>query len=328
MDFEEFVVSEYRGYKSESRTLRHHDPEAETVVLIGGAFQRKTAWGRLEVALAETFHVVTVDLPGWGDADTLPASYGVDFLTESLHALLGAAGHRRLDVFGGSYGAAIAYRYAQTHPEAVRRLVVVGPVSRIPERVREAMRQSLDLLDNGRMDEFADLGTHMLLSAEPGARVARRSAVHRILHRLFRDIGDSDREKYRNNTLRLLEQGLPSPTPRVAAPVLVATGEHDAFTPPELCREFALGCPGALFTVLRDADHAIHLEVPDQLADLLTRFFTGQSLAGLAYCHPVEYPVRPPLPSALVTVPRPAPAGWSASSLLSSGAEPRPAVGW
>jgi hypothetical protein len=29
--------------------------------------------------------------------------------------------------------------------------------------------------------------------------------------------------------------------------------------------------------------------VPDQLADLLLRFFTDQPLDGLEYCHPVQY---------------------------------------
>jgi hypothetical protein len=75
----------------------------------------------------------------------------------------------------------------------------------------------------------------------------------------------------------------------VDVPVLLGTGEHDDFTTPALCRSVAGHCTDARFTLLRHADHAVHLEVPDQLADLLLRFFADRPLDGLEYCHPVRY---------------------------------------
>ncbi|MEU7513771.1 alpha/beta hydrolase [Streptomyces sp. NPDC042898] len=292
LSFEEFVVSAFGGYKSEGRTLWHRDPSAGTVVLIGGALQRKTAWGRFEAVLAQRFHVFTVDLPGWGDADTLPASYGVDFLAAALHDLLGAAGHRRVHVLGASYGSGIAYRYAQTYPEAVRSLTLAGPLLWVPDEVRENLGRSVHLLEGERMEEFAELSAGTILRSRPGAKVTRQSAVRRILHSMFRGIDDADGRKYRNNTLRVLRQA-PSPQPPISAPVLVTTGEHDLFTPPDLCREVASLCPDVRFTLMYDADHAMHLELPDQAGDLLTRFASGESLDGLAYCHPVSAALRP-----------------------------------
>jgi pimeloyl-ACP methyl ester carboxylesterase len=292
LPFEEFVVSSYGGYKSEGRTLWHGDPAAETVVLIGGALQRKTAWGRFEAALAKTFHMFTVDLPGWGDADTLPASYGLDFLADALHDLLEAAGHRQVHVLGASYGSGIAHRYAQTHTQAVRSLTLAGPLLWVPDATREDLRRTVDLLEGGRMDEFAALSADTILRSTPSARVTRQSAVRRILRSMFADIGEADREKYRNNTLRLLEQA-PSPKPPITVPAMVSTGEHDLFTPPSLCREVASACLDARVVLVYGADHAMHLELPDLAGDLLTRFATGQSLDGLPYCHPVEYPAAP-----------------------------------
>ncbi|MFF1655316.1 alpha/beta fold hydrolase [Streptomyces sp. NPDC058255] len=294
MAFEEFVVSSHGGYKSEGRTLWHGDPAAETVVLIGGALQRKSAWGRFEAALAQTFHMFTVDLPGWGDADTLPASYGLDFLAGALHNLLEAAGHRQVHVLGASYGSGIAHRYAQTCPQAVRSLVLAGPLLWVPDAVREDLRRTVDLLADEHMEGFAELSADIILRSTPGERVTRQSAVRRILRSMFRDIGAADRDKYRNNTLRLLEQA-PSPQPPITAPVMVATGEHDLFTPPDLCREVASACVDARVVLVRGVDHAMHLELPDLAGDLLTRFATGQSLDGLAYCQPVEYATAPSL---------------------------------
>ncbi|MFC8764767.1 alpha/beta fold hydrolase [Streptomyces sp. NPDC057193] len=286
MSFEEFVMSAYGGYKSEGRTLWHRDPEAQTVVLIGGALQRKTAWGRFEAVLAARFHVFTVDLPGWGEADILPASYDVDFLADALHDLLGTAGHRLVHLLGASYGSGIAHRYAQRYPDAVRSLCLAGPLLRVPDEVREDFRRTVELLDKERMEEFAELSVGVILRSTPGARVTRQAAVRRILHSMFRNIDGADAQKYRNNTLRLLHQA-PPPVPPVTAPVLVATGEHDLFTPPDLCREVAATCSDARIALVYDADHAMHLELPNQAGDLLTRFAAGESLDGLAYCHPV-----------------------------------------
>ncbi|NUU22751.1 MAG: alpha/beta hydrolase [Streptomycetaceae bacterium] len=283
---EEFVVSAYRGYKSEARIVRHPDPRARPAVLVGGAFQAKASWGRLESVLNETFHTVTVDLPGWGDADPLPASYGIDFLAESLHDLLGATGFERFHLFGGSYGSAVAYRYAQVHPRHVLRVVLASAACRIPEQARRDMRHTIDLIDAGHIEEFADFGIDVLLNPAPDVRVARQAAVRRILHTLMRDLSPGARDKYRSNTQRLLEQP-PMPThPQVAAPVLVITGEHDHFTPADHGRRLAALCPDARHVLLRDADHTVHLEVPDQLGDLVTRFCTDQDLDNLPYLVP------------------------------------------
>jgi pimeloyl-ACP methyl ester carboxylesterase len=280
---EEFVVSGYGGYKSEARILRHPDPHAVPAVLVGGAFQAKSTWGRLESVLTETFHMVTVDLPGWGDADPLPASYGVDFLSESLHALLAATGFDRFHLFGGSYGSAVAYRYAQVHPQHVLRVILASAARQIPTQARRDMRHTIELIDAGHIEEFADFGIGVLLNLAPDVRVTRQAAVRRILHTLMRGLAPSAREKYRSNTQRLLAQPPMGSHPPVTAPVLVVTGEHDHFTPADHGRQLAAVCSDARHVLLRDADHTVHLEVPDQLGDLMTRFCTGQDLDGLAY---------------------------------------------
>ncbi len=287
----EITVARYRGYGYDCRTLINPNPEMDPVVLVGGAFQRKTAWGRLEAVLAESASVVTVDLPGWGGSDLLPAGHGMDFLGEALHHVLELAGHRRAYVFGGSYGGAIAFRLAQRYPAQVRALALMGTAASIVGPVRTRLLRTVALLRAGRLDEFADYSVALLTNDDPGARVCRGPAVRRILHGIFRGINAQDGAKFVENTLRLLAHDLHDPDPPVTVPVLLGTGEHDDFTTPAMCRALAASCADVRFALLRDADHAVHLEVPDALAELLLRFFTGRPLDGLASCHPVEYAV-------------------------------------
>ncbi|MFI5476492.1 hypothetical protein ACIA6D_40665 [Streptomyces cacaoi] len=64
------------------------------------------------------------------------------------------------------------------------------------------------LLEGEQMEECAELSADIILRSTPGARVTRQTAVRRILRSMFRDIGEADREKYRNNILRLLDRRL------------------------------------------------------------------------------------------------------------------------
>lgn len=100
----------------ETRTVAGPAPGATPVLLVGGAFQHKESWGRLERFLLEERPVITVDLPGWGAADTLPADYDIDFLADTLRQALDELGVARVDMAVGSYGAMIGYRLAQLCP--------------------------------------------------------------------------------------------------------------------------------------------------------------------------------------------------------------------
>jgi len=287
--FQELTACRYGGFAYDCRTRVHPEPALAPVVLVAGAFQHKDAWGRLEDALAAATTVITVDLPGWGGADLLPAGYDMAFLARALGHVLDAAGHDEVHVFGGSYGGAVAFRFAQLFPDRVISLALMGTAARITEPLRSRLLHTVSLLRAGQYAEFARYSTRLILTQDPSAPIARGSAVRRILHAVFAGITHDHAQKYIEHTLRLLGQDLHSPDPLVDVPVLLGTGEHDDFTTPALCRSVAGHCTDARFALLRHADHAVHLEVPDQLADLLLRFFGDRPLDGLDYCHPVQY---------------------------------------
>jgi pimeloyl-ACP methyl ester carboxylesterase len=286
---EETIRSNFRGFTSVCRTVWNPKTTTAPVVFVGGAFQRRASWGRLEMVVLQKSTVVTVELPGWGDADLLPAHYGIDFLAEALHDVLGVAGHRSVNLFGGSYGSAIAYRLAQLYPELVLRLALVGTMSSIPEHVRSNFLETITLLRAGRTREFAAVAVRIMFCQDPAITITRRKTAESILNNLFSAATPDDSAKYEQNTLRLLERNLFNPEPPINAPVLVATGEHDPLTTPTLCRNVAQTCLDARFTLLRNADHVVHLEVPENLGGLLINFFTDSTLESLPYCHPIEY---------------------------------------
>src|SRR5688572_23548479 len=86
------------GFGFESRVVPGPPSDRLPVALVGGAFQRKESWGRIEEHLVRHTTVITVDLPGWGAADTLPVAYGVNFLAATLHQLLDELGIGAVDI--------------------------------------------------------------------------------------------------------------------------------------------------------------------------------------------------------------------------------------
>lgn len=277
----------WEGFGYCSRVSRAADPRLDPVVLIGGAMQRKEDWGRIEQGLLGSADVVCPDLPGWGEADLLPARYGSELLAGALRHLLDDLGLERVNLFAGSYGTAIAYRLAQTDPERIARMSLVGTMSAIPDAARPGMLGILDLIASGE-SELGPKAVETLMNEDPRVDVASAAVVRRILMLRFGNLTEQELDRFVANTQRLLERELIDTSVEPAVPALFMVGEHDTLTPPELCRELALTCPESWFVMMRRADHLMHLERSGEVVDLVTRFFAKRDITGLPYAAAVE----------------------------------------
>lgn len=287
--FEEELT--FRGFRYRARVARQaNGVECGTPTLIlGGSSQNRYSWTLHEQALTALGPVVTVDLPGYGEADFLPASYGIDFLADAVHHLLEARQFGRVNVVGACFGGAVALRFAQRHAPRLARLVLVGMTKSIPPAYASSARRWLEMSDQGRVTEIADELVAQFMSPAGTGRVRRHAAVARLLHRQFTQRTAAQAEMDLEHTRRLLAHDwyVPLPAPRV--PALVLTGEHDSLTTPRMGRE-AAGClEGAWFTTIREADHLVPIERSDELSDVLARFLSDRSIASLPYCGPAEF---------------------------------------
>jgi pimeloyl-ACP methyl ester carboxylesterase len=292
----------WQGYHCESRLVRTTAPHLAPLLMIGGAFQRKETWGRIEREFLAHMDVLTVDPPGWGAGDLLPDRHGVAFLADAVCHMVDELGLDEVNLIGGSYGTAIAYRIAQQRPERVVRMVLVGTMTAIPEHARTAMRRTMEHLAERRMEEYAEAAVDILMNRDRIGSVTAGARVRSFLLRRMVNLPEGEVEQTYANTWRLLNQEMVDTTRPPAPPVLVATGEHDTFTTPDLCRQMASTCRDSWFAEVSDADHMVFLERTAELADLATRFLAAQPLTGLPYCRTVEQ-IRPP---AAVPVPTPA----------------------
>ncbi|MFF4650339.1 alpha/beta fold hydrolase [Streptomyces sp. NPDC001380] len=279
----------FGGFRYTCRVVRQDDPVTAPLVLLGGSAQDRRSWVRHERWLTPLCTVVTVDLPGYGTADFLPARYGIDFLAAAVRHMLTELGMAEVNLVGACFGGAVGLRFAQHHPGTVRRMVLAGMTTVEPrDHYGDSVPRWSRMLDEGRVDDLArELAAWF--TAPPGtAEVRKQAAMARFLYRQF--VAQSPRElaMWLEHNVRLVNHEWYRPEPLPPLPVLVLTGEHDILTTPRMGREVAARLPGARFTTVREADHLVHLERMEEFTEVIARFCTDRPVDGLPWCTPLE----------------------------------------
>ncbi|MGW0734922.1 alpha/beta fold hydrolase [Streptomyces sp. NPDC002851] len=279
----------FKGFDFTCRIVQQSAPVTEPLVLLGGSSQDRFSWTRYERPLAPLCTMVTVDLPGYGSADFLPACYDIDFLTDAVCHMLDELGLHRANLLGACFGGAIALRFAQRYPDFLRRLILVGMTKYIPEEYAAFVPRWLQMLEDGRNSDIAQELVDLFMSPPGTGTVRKHAAVSRLLYRQFmaRTPDQISMDVEHNGRLMGHDWYRPQPVPDV--PALVLTGEHDTLMPPEQGREVAAALAGAWFTSVKEADHLLVVERIEETADLLARFCTDRPIDDLPYCGPVEF---------------------------------------
>jgi haloacetate dehalogenase len=119
------------------------------LLLLHGHPQTMAMWHRVAPALAERFHLVLMDLRGYGDS-ARPASkadhrtYSKRAMAQDAVAVMQAYGFDRFAVLAHDRGARVAHRMAADHPQAVSRLMLldIAPTLAMYQQTTEAFARA------------------------------------------------------------------------------------------------------------------------------------------------------------------------------------------
>ena len=107
-------------------------PEAPTLLLLHGYPSSSRQFDGLIPLLADRYHVVAPDYPGFGRSDAPPADqfrYTFDHLAEVIGALTEALHLTSYALYLNDYGGPVGFRLALAHPERVEAFVIQNAVS-------------------------------------------------------------------------------------------------------------------------------------------------------------------------------------------------------
>jgi 2-succinyl-6-hydroxy-2,4-cyclohexadiene-1-carboxylate synthase len=236
---------------------------APELVLLHGFTNTGASWDQVVAALPERYRPLAPDLRGHGAASgTRPVSLAA--VLDDLSAL--ATGPCTL--VGYSMGGRIALHVALALTEQVRRLVLIGASPGIALPAARAQRTAADErlaaeVEQMTIEAFAQRWAQTAVLADQPAAI--QASVHA--------------DRLRNTPAGLAEAlrglgtgALPSLWGRLrqlTVPVDLVVGERDAKFR-AIAEEMAGGLPRASLHVVSDAGHAVHLEAPDAVAEVIS----------------------------------------------------------
>ena len=236
---------------------------ARDVVLLHGFTHTGASWDPVVAALAESYRALAPDIRGHGSAA------GREPVT--LGAVIGdVAGIAppRFTLVGYSMGGRIALHAALALSDRVERLVLIGASPGLADPAERAARRAAD-------ERLADEVEHMTIGefahrwAQTPVLAGQPPAVAAAV--------DSDRRRNQPaglaRALRGLGTGaLPSLWERLGelgAPVTLVVGERDEKFR-AIAGEMARGLSDGRVVAVAGAGHAVHLEAPERVAELIS----------------------------------------------------------
>ncbi len=100
--------------------------ESPAIILVHGLGDEADTWRYILPGLSAAYHVIALDLPGFGRSDKPERSYTTVFYQEVLFDLQQTLGIERATLVGHSLGAAIVQSFALNFPAQVERLALVA----------------------------------------------------------------------------------------------------------------------------------------------------------------------------------------------------------
>lgn len=118
--------------------------EGETVVLVHGIYSRKEHWIEIAKALVSDYHVIVLDLPGFGDNAKLPTDqYRLRNQQRNLAHIFDVLELKKVHLGANSMGAHIAALMAVAKPEMVATLAFIGSPLGVPSPIASDMEKAL-----------------------------------------------------------------------------------------------------------------------------------------------------------------------------------------
>ncbi len=234
--------------------------DAEVLLMVHGFGGDKDNWTRFAGSLTETYRVIALDLPGFGDSQWHSDwDYSLFPQRDRLAGLVQALGLERIHIMGNSMGGHLAALYAYEYSDAVISLALVTNAGVIPPVESDFMRA----LTNGEnpivprtvedFDRLLDYATHKDLfipwpvKGVMAQRAANRAEENQSIFAAFVADTSADLEP-------LLDD--------VDIPVLIIWGEYDRILDVSAVDKMRPLMPQAKVVIMKDTGHLPMLERP------------------------------------------------------------------
>ena len=247
--------------------------DAPAVLLIHG-ISRDGAhdWDGLVPVLAKTYHVVTLDLPGFGRSPMTNAPFGPKSYADLIDELIAARIPGPFDVVGHSMGVSVGLEVAFRHPDRVRRIVLVDAAGLLHG-------QSLGLEQIERQRDRLGFVGDWLAPLQRGAYDVMGKLPDRLVQRFAIALPG---EAAGQAAARLMAHDSGPALDAIRAPTLVVWGRDDDAVSPRGAWVLFYRLTHARLALVDGAGHLPMRDRPREFDDLVTRWLAGEDDVGRA----------------------------------------------
>ncbi|MBM7062192.1 alpha/beta fold hydrolase [Pseudomonas sp. UL073] len=243
--------------------------DGETILMVHGFGANKDNWLTFARYFTPRYHVIALDIPGFGESSKPDASYDVGSQTERVAAFTKALGIEKLHIIGNSMGGHISALYAARHPEQVLSValfdnagVTAPKASELRERLQRGEPNPLVVT---RAEDF-----HQLLEFAFVVPPKIPARVQQYLGELAVANSDRNSKIFR----QLVERYIPlePELPKIQAPTLLLWGDQDRVLDVSSIAVMKPLLKRPSVVIMKDCGHAPMLERPAESAEHYQRF--------------------------------------------------------
>jgi non-heme chloroperoxidase len=237
------------------------DSTGQPIVFVHGWPDSWFSFSQVLRLLPEDYHALAFDQRGFGDSERPECCYTVDALATDVVAFLDAVGLERASLVGHSAGSFVIRRVAETQPQRVERLILVGSAVTVANEVTRQLRVALDTLADPVPVEFVRelQSTYVPLPLAFFDEIVSESC--KLPARVWREVADG-----------MLAFDDAAELGQIEAPTLILWGEQDPLFPRQEQDRLAEAIPGSRLMTYAETGHCPNWERPERMADDLDGF--------------------------------------------------------
>lgn len=237
--------------------------ERTVLLLHGGMGDAAFHWTQCIPLLAEEFHVIAPDLPGFGGSESLP-SLTIDHLLDWLKQLFDALKIEQMALVGNDFGALLARLFSAAYPQSVPALVLAngGSIPNIPAFMNVLAR--VPLIGNAL---FYGLARSTFSAAELPNVIYDAD----ILTDEFKATVKGNIPSFGRMMRMLAVDHMPEKR-QPQLPTLLLWGMNDSIAPQAEAERIQASIPGAQLSPIADCGHMPQLEACEVFAWQLIQF--------------------------------------------------------
>jgi len=247
---------------------------SEPLVLVHGWASDSRVWQLLRDLLSERYHLLTLDLPGFGDS---PVTEYYD--KQQLLELMGAVLPERFLLLGWALGGMLAVEFAARFPGRVCALITVGSNASFVQRPDWPSAMEQTTFDN--FCQLFETNPALCLKRFNGLQVKGERDERRVLTTLRQQLPATPEiaqlQNWRQALALLGELDQRQLIASLDVPALFVFAEGDSLVPVDTANHSLYLGSGKRVAVLKNCGHALPLTCTEQLASEIDQFIVQQN---------------------------------------------------